>query len=128
MTQSAVLEMRPSVRARSNRPGVAGCAQEVVVHAYCWWACMECSHKHEAGTDDRWAPSPVPEYIGTASNNNWAAGADLLLHEVLLKQEVLVGHQAVGVGMGPLLLHVEVGRHGVQLRWQHARQPEGWQP
>ena len=94
MIQLAVLEMQPSVRARSNRPGVAGCAQEVVVHAYCWWACM----------------------------------ADLLLHEVLLKQEVLVGHQAVGVGMGPLLLHVEVGRHGVQLRWQHARRPEGWQP
>ena len=29
--------------------------------------------------------APVPKHIGAASNNNWAAGADLLLHEVLLE-------------------------------------------
>ena len=41
----------------------------------------------------------------------------LLLHHVLLEQEVLVGHQVVWMRGGPLLLHVMVRWHWAELRW-----------
>ena len=52
----------------------------------------------------------------------------LLLHHVLLEQEVLVGHQVVWMRGGPLLLHVKVRWHWAELRWQYASLPVSWQP